>query len=45
LNWVDDQGTATELLIQNGDAILIPATIAAYTLSADEKLNLLKTFY
>jgi mannose-6-phosphate isomerase len=45
LNWVDDKGMATKLLIQNGDAILIPATIAAYTLTTDEKLNVLKTFY
>jgi mannose-6-phosphate isomerase len=45
LKWVDDQGTEENLPIQNGDAILIPATIAAYTLSTDEKLNILKTFY
>jgi mannose-6-phosphate isomerase len=45
LNWLDDQGAEASLPIQNGDAILIPATIAAYTLSSKKKLNVLKTFY
>jgi mannose-6-phosphate isomerase len=45
LHWTEDNGTGASLKIQNGDAILIPATIAAYTISTEEKLNLLKTFY
>jgi mannose-6-phosphate isomerase len=45
LKWVDDHGMEVNLPIQNGDAVLIPATIAVYTLTTDDKLNILKTFY
>lgn len=45
LNWTEANGEGVSLPIQNGDAVLIPATIANYTLTTDEKLNVLKTFY
>jgi mannose-6-phosphate isomerase len=45
LNWTEASGVEVSLPIENGDAILIPATIADYTLSSNEKLNVLKTFY
>lgn len=45
LNWTEANGEGVSLPIQNGDAVLIPATITNYTLTTDEKLNVLKTFY
>jgi mannose-6-phosphate isomerase len=45
LEWKEENGVEVSLPIQNGDAILIPATISVYTLTSDEKLNVLKTFY
>ncbi|MEX2460215.1 MAG: type I phosphomannose isomerase catalytic subunit [Paenibacillaceae bacterium] len=45
LNWTDEKGAEVSFPIQNGDAILIPATIVTYTISTDTKLNVLKTFY
>jgi mannose-6-phosphate isomerase len=45
LHWTEQNGTATSLDIQNGDAVLIPSTISNYTISSDQKLTLLKTFY
>jgi mannose-6-phosphate isomerase len=45
LHWTEQNGTETSLDIQNGDAVLIPSTISNYTISSDQKLTLLKTFY
>jgi mannose-6-phosphate isomerase len=45
LQWVEENGEETSLQIQNGDAILIPATITDYSITTDQKLNVLKTYY
>jgi mannose-6-phosphate isomerase len=45
LDWTDKNGEQVSLIIQNGDAILIPATITDYLITTDQKLNVLKTFY
>jgi mannose-6-phosphate isomerase len=45
LQWSEHNGTEASLDLSNGDAILIPSTISNYSISSDEKLTLLKTFY
>jgi mannose-6-phosphate isomerase len=45
LEWVDSNGVKTNLSFANGDTVLIPSTISHYTITAGQKLNVLRTFY
>jgi mannose-6-phosphate isomerase len=45
LEWKDSSGVKTNLSIASGDTLLIPSTISHYTITSNQKLKVLRTFY